>query len=99
MTPFAELVEHVKDSAMVVLIMPESIEDLDEKLARETGLAAFLDKPIIVMVREGTPLPSKLLAVADRVVTVRKGALGAEAQQALQDAVDSLVGHMLGRQS
>lgn len=99
MTRWTELVEHMKVSAMIVSIVPESIDGLDEKLAREVGLAIHLDKPIILLVREGTPLPTKLLAVADRVVTVKAGAMDAEAQRSLQEAASSIVSLVRGDQS
>lgn len=43
-------------------------EQTDIKFALELGVAIMLDKPIIAVVRPGTRVPAKLVAVADELL-------------------------------
>jgi hypothetical protein len=61
-----ELVPMIKDSGTCVSILPEGEPDI--KFAVELGLMIMLDKPIVALVRPGTKVPFKLIAVADAIV-------------------------------
>lgn len=63
-----ELAPAVKDSHVVLSIVPVSPTKVDVKFAVELGFAIMYNKPILAVVRPGTPIPEKLAKVVDRFV-------------------------------
>jgi hypothetical protein len=55
----------VRDSAVTMSLYTGKI---DPKMAMETGYMIMLDKPIIAVITPGTPVPAKLVTVADEIV-------------------------------
>lgn len=62
-----DLVPKLEQSGVVLQLVPTGPTDI--KFAVELGLSIMMDKPIIALVHEGTVVPAKLLAVADKVIT------------------------------
>lgn len=63
-----ELYPKMRDSGMNVVLHPKRAEDVDTKLAVEIGLGLMLDKPIILVVPEGTVVSERMKRVADEIV-------------------------------
>lgn len=61
-----EALGKIRDSAVVMNLAPRAEPDI--KYAVELGLTIMLDKPLLVVVMPGRPVPPKLRAVADEVV-------------------------------
>ena len=61
------LIPMIRDSAVAVSLVSDQ---LDPKLAIETGYMILMDKPIILAVTPGSKIPSKLALVADEIVEV-----------------------------
>lgn len=61
-----EVVPKLEDSDATVSLVPEGETDI--KFAVELGLSIMMDKPIILVIRPGTPVPAKLAKVADGIV-------------------------------
>lgn len=81
-----QLVDGVRQSAAALLLVPRE-DQLDEKFARECGLAVCLGKPIILLVQPNSLVSTKLAATADRIVHIGKGIDHPEVQAALHDAL------------
>lgn len=56
------------DSAYVMQLVPKE-DSFDVKFATELGAAIMLDKPIMAVVMPGATVPSKLIQIADVIVT------------------------------
>lgn len=63
-----EMIPAIDDSAYIMSLVPNA-DDVDVKFAVELGLSIMLDKPIVAIVQPGTPVPKKLLTVADHIIT------------------------------
>ena len=65
-----ELVPKMRDSAIVMSLLPDARETrkTDVKFAVELGFSIMMDKPIIAVVTPGTPIPAKMVAIADEIV-------------------------------
>lgn len=61
----AHLVPKLRHSAVTVCLVPDQV---DVKFAVELGLSIMLDKPIILLVQPGRPVPPKLALLADEIV-------------------------------
>lgn len=79
-----ELVPMIEGSELIVSICPVA-ESVDVKFAVELGLSIMLDKPIIVAVPPGVPVPDRLVRVADEIVELT--AMDAESGLRIRDAV------------
>ena len=64
------LVPSLQDSMVMVSFVPTEVTDI--KFAVELGVAIMLDKPLIIVVQNGTKVPSKILACADRILEVNR---------------------------
>lgn len=62
------MVPKLRESAISLSLVPTDPSEGDVKFAVEFGFSIMLDKPIILMVRPGTVVPAKMLAVADEIV-------------------------------
>jgi len=70
-----QFVAHVREhsirgiagSGAIVSIVPPG-ENLDIKYCVELGASIMLDKPIVILVMPGRPIPERLRRVADEVV-------------------------------
>lgn len=62
----SDVVPKMQDSAVMVSLVPEGPADV--KFAVELGMGLMLDKPVILAVRPGVPIPDKLRRVADAIV-------------------------------
>lgn len=85
-----EVVPMIDGSSVFVSLVPR--EEVDIKFAVETGLALMMDKPIIVVIQPGMPLPSKLQAVADAIVEFDASdpaAMQERIQQAFREVMDA----------
>lgn len=60
------LPQMIRDSRMVVSIVPES--DPDVKFCVELGMAIMLDKPLVFVVRPGTKVAEHLIRCADEII-------------------------------
>lgn len=84
-----DLIPKLRDSAVVVSLVPRGRADV--KLAVELGFSIMLDKPIIAVVQPGTPIPAKLMAVADAVIE------GSANDPTLQDRLRVALTELLGK--
>lgn len=75
-----ELAPKLAASAYVITINPDEI---DPKIAMETGYAVLLDKPIIVVVVPGQEINPGLLRIATNVIRLRKPFTSEAGQQQL----------------
>jgi hypothetical protein len=64
---FDEVVQKMKDSVIFLAIYDSSYID-NPACAFQLGLAVALDKPMYLLIREGTPVPSNLKKVAKKIV-------------------------------
>lgn len=79
------LIPKMRESAIVVSLVPDDASYGDIKFAVELGMSIMLDKPIIAVVPPGVQLPDKLVRIADVLV---EGPVGADGfQERLQDAI------------
>ena len=58
---------HIKDAENFCSIVTDGYLS-DPLCATQFGMALFMDKPIILMVKVGTPIPKRLEKVADGIV-------------------------------
>lgn len=66
-----DVVPKLRDSAITVSLVPDGEPDL--KFAVELGLSIMFDKPIVLVVPPGRPLPDHLVRVADEIVEGEPG--------------------------
>jgi hypothetical protein len=81
-----ELIPKLENSGMVVSLVPSG--ETDVKFAIELGFSIMLDKPIIAVVQPGTPLPDKLVRVADHIVDADVSTV--QGQERLQEVIDQV---------
>jgi hypothetical protein len=67
-----DLAPKMRESAMFVSLFRESMAS-DPKCAMELGLAILNEKPIRLMVAEGTPIPAVLRKLAERIIFYKDG--------------------------
>lgn len=67
----SDLVPKLEGSGAVVSIVPSDGGEGDVKFWVELGASIMLDKPIVVVVAKGQPVPAKLRLVADEVVEIQ----------------------------
>jgi hypothetical protein len=60
------LLPMIQGSSVVISFVPKGPSDV--KFALELGFAMMLDKPVILAVHPGTPIPDKLRRIADAIV-------------------------------
>lgn len=77
------LVPKLQDSAMSMVLVTGEV---DVKFAVELGLSILMDKPIIVAVTPGTPVPDKLVRIADEIVE-----FGPDNSKAIAQAVERVM--------
>jgi nucleoside 2-deoxyribosyltransferase len=65
-----KLIPQLERSDVVVSLVPADGEG-DVKYAVELGLSVLMDKPIIAIIRPGTPVANKLVLVADRILELQ----------------------------
>lgn len=92
-----DMLPKLRDSAVSVSLVPQHPDEGDVKFAVEFGFTLMLDKPVILMVRPGTVVPAKMLAVADAIVEYDPDDVEA-AQDALQDALVEILPEEPGQQ-
>ena len=83
------LVPKLEDSAVTISLAPNGPADV--KYAVELGLSIMMDKPIILAVRPGTPIPAKLAKVADEIVELDLSK-PEQAQAAIHAAMSRVLG-------
>lgn len=66
MNYYEQLVEKLSSSQVYLALITNNFLK-DSKCATEIGLAVLLDKPIILVVKEGTKLPENLKKVAKKI--------------------------------
>lgn len=81
----------MKGSSIFLALSPEKMKD-DPTPIFQFGLALLLDKPIIILVPEGEPVPKNVQKVALEIVTFKNGDWN-EGQRKLKEA---LIRHGLG---
>lgn len=59
--------EGIKESATFASIVSDKFLE-DPYCATQMGMAIFMDKPIILVVKAGTKLPTRLERIADKVI-------------------------------
>ena len=79
-----ELVPMIEQSAVTCSLVPSGEPDV--KFAIELGLSIMLDKPVVLLVPSGTPVPAHLARVADEIVEF-SGRLDHSVAQRLGEAV------------
>jgi hypothetical protein len=72
-------------SAVFLALSPDKMKD-DPLPILQMGLAVLLDKPIIILAREGEPIPSNVQKIALEVVRFRDGDWN-EGQRRLTEAL------------
>lgn len=85
-----ELVPKIEGSALTVSLVPRGATDV--KFAVELGLSIMLDKPIVLVVAPGTPVPEHLMRVADELVELDVGSPSPDASERLRQAVNRVIG-------
>lgn len=65
---FESLFDAVRVSHIVMILAPKGAPDA--KISVELGLAMWLDKPILLLVRPGTKVPEKLSRIVDHVAQI-----------------------------
>lgn len=65
-----DLVPKLEGSGAVISIVPTDNSEGDVKFWVELGASIMLDKPLIIVVSKGQPVPAKLRKVADEVVEI-----------------------------
>lgn len=83
-----DLVPKMRESVVALMLVPEG--ETDAKFAVELGVAMMLDKPIILLVKEGHQVPEKLQLVADDVVYYAE--MGADTAEAIKASVLRVAG-------
>jgi len=63
----AKQVDKIRSSDVFVSLVTENYLKGECRNALEIGLAILLNKPIRLLVKEGTPIPSGLLKVAEKI--------------------------------
>lgn len=58
------------DNSLVTVSLAPPVDSPDIKFAVELGLSIMMDKPLLLVVTEGRPVPTKLQMVADGLVYV-----------------------------
>jgi hypothetical protein len=81
----------IDESALVVSIAPGAEPDV--KFAVELGLSIMLDKPLLVVVLPGRPVPRKLREVADEVIVCDVDTKAG--QREIQAAMERVLGRKL----
>ena len=61
-----KMVPGMQQSGAVLAMIPKGPTDV--KFAVELGMAIMMEKPIIALITPGSPVPSKLVLVADRII-------------------------------
>lgn len=61
-----DLVPKISRSHYVISLVTPT--ETDVKFAVEIGFAVMMDKPIIAIVTPGTPVPNKLVLIADAII-------------------------------
>jgi hypothetical protein len=84
-----EIVPMMRDSAVVCSLVPEG--EADVKFAVELGMALMLDKPIVLLVHSGVPVPARLARAADEIVEYT-GPIGLTIAERLREVVARLGG-------
>lgn len=82
-----ELGPKMADTSYVITISPG--DEIDPKIALETGYAVLLDKPVLVLTWPGREVPSGLRRFARRVVDLPGTPSSPEGQKALAAALES----------
>ncbi len=85
----AEVARLMNVSYFVIVLAPPNAQ-ASADFAVEIGCSVLLDKPIILLVRPGTVLPNKLVALADDIIEMVDYDAALLTGQ-LQDAIDRLV--------
>lgn len=80
----------MRGSSVVVSLLPDGMSSTDVKLAVELGMSIAMDKPIILLVRPGTKVPSKLVEIADAIV--EGDPMHPSVQASLRSALERLLG-------
>lgn len=83
-----ELVPKLRASAAMISLYMSTNPDV--KFATELGMSVLLDKPIIILVSPGVPVPDHVVRVADRIIEGDSSDPTVMAR--LRDAVDDLAG-------
>lgn len=60
-----DLLPKMRGSAFAIALVPDRP---DVQIATQLGFMILLDKPIIAVVTPGTPVPAKMIAIADEIV-------------------------------
>jgi hypothetical protein len=81
-----EMLPKMKQSALSLLLHQK---DPDAKLCLELGAAILYNKPIIVMVTDGSPVPANLARLASAVVQgdINDASTKARLQSAIENAI------------
>lgn len=86
-----EMVPKMEGSAVVVSMVPQT--EWDIKYAVELGAAVMMDKPIISVVRPGTPISAKLALISDHIIEIDFS--GANSQQQLTERLGPAIEALL----
>lgn len=85
-----EVMPQMQDSAISLAIIGKP----DAKLCLEIGAAVLFDKPIIIAVRKGDPVPANIKRVASAIIELDRDNLESPiTQQQIQDAITQVLTH------
>jgi len=77
-------------SAFVLTISPNA-DEIDPKIALETGYAILMEKPIVALVAPGINPPSGLIRAADHVIRLEKDYTTPEGQAELNIKLQAVI--------
>jgi hypothetical protein len=84
----AEMFPKVQESAVCMMLYTDKI---DAKIALELGAIILLDKPLVLIAEKNTPIPARLLRIADAVIDLTDWkANPAKAQRTITDALEKI---------
>lgn len=86
------LVPTIKDSSIVMTIWTDGSQHGDVKQALEIGFSILMDKPIIVIQFDDTPVSERLARAADVVISVDRDAPPQESHDLIQKALEKVLG-------
>jgi hypothetical protein len=64
------LIPKMADSGSILMIAPNVNEKFDIEFALQIGASILLEKPLILLAHTGRQIPSKLRAIADKIIEV-----------------------------
>lgn len=87
------LIPKMEGSNSVLMLAPDLSADFDISFALQIGATIMLEKPLILVIHPGRNIPSKLRAIADKIIEVNLDGVtmnDAEIQEQIRQAMVDL---------